>query len=79
MKIYKIILLSFLDHSVNTDGEASPCRFIATGLLKKETKEGYYLTHWHQTDEPTEDNNITSFVAKMPGLKKQVVGKVGLV
>ncbi len=75
----KIVLISFQDHSVHTEGTATPVLFVACGLLLKEDAKGYLLGHWIKAEgghKISECGEITSYVAKVRGLKIQTVGRL---
>lgn len=70
-----IVIMSFQDHSADLEGHAEPYKFVAMGAIIKETPEGYLLGHWLNVSHPDEKlGEVTTYVAKVKGLKKQQIG-----
>ncbi len=79
MKKIPVVLFTFQDHSADTDGIAHPRYFTAVGFVLEETKEGYLVGHWLDAEDPTtraEINQVTSYIAKVVGLKKKIIAYV---
>ncbi len=75
MKKYPLVLISFQDHSVHVEGTSEPVMFLAHGILLKEDKMGYTLGHWLKDGN---EGEITTYVAKVKGLKKKTIGHLKL-
>jgi hypothetical protein len=71
-----IVHITFIDHSAHLEGIADPIYFVAVGLLLNETKEGYTLGHWVGPNGAADDNSITSFVAKVKGMKVRKIATI---
>ena len=71
-----LVIIGFNDHSANFEGEADPYKFLAIGLLLKETPEGYLLGHWVKVShrEHEEDlGDVTTFIAKVAGMQVRTI------
>lgn len=75
-KLLPIVAISFQDHSCHHEGVAGPVMFLAIGIVQKEDDMGYYITHWLRTGDSDGDSGpeITSYVAKVKGLKIKTIG-----
>lgn len=80
LKSYKVVKISFQDHSGNLEGMAEPYMFLAIGVILKEDEYGYTLGHWTRLNnfENNEIGEITSYVAKVKGLKIKTLCSIAL-
>jgi len=71
-----LVVIGFNDHSANFEGEADPYKFLAIGLLLKETEEGYLLGHWIKVSHRENDHDlgdVTTFIAKVVGMQIRTI------
>jgi hypothetical protein len=71
-----LVVIGFNDHSADFDGEATPHKFLAIGLLLKETPEGYLLGHWIKVNHREHENDlgdVTTFIAKVVGMQIKTI------
>lgn len=77
--ILPVVLISFQDHSAHLEGVAEAYQFLAVGVILKEDKSGYTLGHWLQKT-PEVDlelmGDVTTYIAKVKGLKIQTIAHV---
>lgn len=70
-----VVIITFQDHSADLEGEARPFFFKAIGVVLKSTAEGYTLGHWIDvTEKDVLKPDVTTYVAKVKGLKIQTIG-----
>lgn len=70
-----IVAMTFQDHSADLEGEAQPFHFLAVGILQKETPLGYYLGHWLDLNNKGK-GEVTTYIAKVKGMKIRVIGHI---
>lgn len=70
-----IVVMHFQDHSAHLEGTAKAYYFQAVGVVVAETKEGYTLGHWIDvTTQGRAKPDVTTYVAKVKGLKIKTIG-----
>lgn len=78
-KVLPIVLISFQDHSANLEGRSDPYQFLAIGVIIEETEDGYVIGHWIRQNQKvrlSDIGEITSYVAKVKGLKMRKIGSI---
>jgi len=67
-----LVVIETIDHTSSCGGvqeRATPSSMVTSGWLLKETKQGYYIVHTVFENDPKDEHNVTSFIAKIPGHK----------
>lgn len=73
-QLLPVVSMTFQDHSAHLEGKAEPYKFLAIGIVYKETTHGYYLAHWLDVTKPGKlGKEITTYIAKVKGLKISVL------
>lgn len=69
-----IVIITTIDHAVTVQGELEVPIIAASGILVKETKQGYFLSPMLFNYNPNDEDNVTLFIAKGFHTKKKTVG-----